>query len=197
MKKTLQVKLLVNDEQSLKLSDLQKTFAAACEEAALFVSSARCWHRVTLHHLSYKKLREKFPALGSQMVCNAIHTVSRACKEIYQDPDSPWITVAKSGQPLPTLKFTDTTPVFFDKHTLTLNKKNLSLFTLDGRMHIQINLSEEIEKRIRHEKLKELSLIRKRKDFYLRFVFSEDLENVLQISTSVKIISTSRLESIT
>lgn len=159
MKNSLQIKFLVSDEQALKLLVLQKTFAKACDEAALFVARSRSWHRVTLHHLAYKSMREKFPALGSQMVCNAIHTVSKASKEIFQDPDSRWSGVAKLGQPLPILKFSDTTPVFFDKHTLTLKKNALSIFTLDWRMHIQINLSEVIETKLRTEKLKELCLL--------------------------------------
>jgi predicted transposase len=188
MKNTLQIKLLVSPEQALKLLDLQKTFAMACDVAALFVSRSRSWHRVTLHHLAYKSMREKFPSLGSQMVCNAIHTVSKACKEIFQDPNSRWTAVAKSGQPLPILKFSDTTPVFFDKHTLTLKKNALSIFTLDGRMHIQINLSEAIETKLRTEKLKELSLLRQKNLFYLRFVFSEDAESSMPIKPSVKVI---------
>lgn len=188
MKNTLQIKLLVSPEQALKLLDLQKTFALACDVAALFVSRSRSWHRVTLHHLAYKSMREKFPSLGSQMVCNAIHTVSKASKEIFQDPNSRWTAVAKSGQPLPILKFSDTTPVFFDKHTLTLKKNALSIFTLDGRMHIQINLSEAIETKLRTEKLKELSLLRQKNLFYLRFVFNEDAESSLSIKPSVKVI---------
>ncbi len=189
MKNTLQLKLLVSPEQALKLLDLQKTFALACDEAALFVARSRSWHRVTLHHLAYKSIREKFPLLGSQMVCNAIHTVSKASKEIFQDPASRWTAVAKAGHPLPILKFTDTTPVFFDKHTLTLKKNALSIFTLDGRMHIQINLSESIETKLRNEKLKELSLLRQKNMFYLRFVFSQDPEGSLLIKPSVKVIS--------
>ncbi len=188
MKNSLQIKFLVSDEQALKLLVLQKTFAKACDEAALFVARSRSWHRVTLHHLAYKSMREKFPALGSQMVCNAIHTVSKASKEIFQDPDSRWSGVAKLGQPLPILKFSDTTPVFFDKHTLTLKKNALSIFTLDGRMHIQINLSEVIETKLRTEKLKELCLLRQKNMFYLRFVFSGSAESSLPLKPSVKVI---------
>jgi hypothetical protein len=194
MKNLLQIKLLVSAEQALKLLDLQKTFAMACDEAALFVVRSRSWHRVTLHHLAYKSMREKFPALGSQMVCNAIHTVSKASKEIFQDPNSRWTAVAKSGQPLPILKFSDTTPVFFDKHTLALKKNTLSVFTLDGRMHIQINLSAAIETKLRTEKLKELSLLRQKNMFYLRLVFSNSAESSLLIKPSVKVIPDSKLD---
>lgn len=194
MKNSLQIKLIVSPEQELRLIDLQKTFALACDEAALFVARSRSWHRVTLHHLAYKSLREKFPLLGSQMVCNAIHTVSKASKEIFQDPLSRWTAAARAGEPLPILKFADSTPVFFDKHTLTLKKKALSIFTLDGRMHIQINLSEIIENKLRTEKLKELSLLRQKNSFYLRFVFGEDSEGSLSIKPSVKVIPDNQQE---
>ncbi len=195
MKNSLQITLLVSGDQFLKLLELQKTFALACDVAATFVNRSRSWHRVTLHHLAYKSMREKFPELGSQMVCNAIHTVSKACKEIFQDQNSKWSLIAKTGAPLPTLKFANTTPVFFDKHTLTIKKNTLSIFTMDGRMNIQINLKEEVEVRLRNEKLKELSLYRKKNMFHLRFVFSEDFESPLQIKPSVKIISTLNQES--
>lgn len=194
MKNSTQIKLIVDADQASKLLDLQKTFALACDEAAKFVAISRSWHRVTLHHLAYRTLREKFPTLGSQMVCNAIHAVSRASKEIFQDPSSKWTALVKSGTPLPVLKFAETTPVFFDKHTLTLKKNALSIFTLDGRMKIQVNLSDEIDNLLRTEKLKELSLTLQKGSFYLRFVFSQDSENSIQIKQSVQVVAEEKQE---
>jgi predicted transposase len=194
MKNSIQIKLIVDADQASKLLDLQKTFALACDEAAKFVATSRSWHRVTLHHLAYRTLREKFPTLGSQMVCNAIHAVSRASKEIFQDPSSKWTALVKSGTPLPVLKFAETTPVFFDKHTLTLKKNALSIFTLDGRMKIQVNLSDEIDNLLRTEKLKELSLTLQKGSFYLRFVFSQDSENSIQIKQSVQVVAEEKQE---
>jgi hypothetical protein len=189
MKNLIDLKLLMSEEQSHKLQELQKTFALACDEAAFFVRRSGSWHRVTLHHLAYKTLRQKFPALGSQMVCNAIYAVSKACKEIFQEPGGQWAIIAKSGRSLPILKFSNTTPVFFDKHTLTLKKNELSLFTLDGRMKIQVHLSKKIEERLRGEKLKELYLLRNNNTFHLRFVFREGSDDgAIQIKLSVKVI---------
>ena len=188
MNSIIRVPLNSSPEQFERLLALQSAFAGVCNALAPEVQKSKVWNRVTLHHLHYHALREQFPDLGSQMVCNAIHTVSKASKEIFQDPNSRWTAVAKSGQPLPILKFSDTTPVFFDKHTLTLKKNALSIFTLHGRMHIQINLSEAIETKLRTEKLKELSLLRQKNLFYLRFVFSEDAESSLPIKPSVKVI---------
>jgi predicted transposase len=188
MKNLIQIRLNLNDEQAIKLSALQKTFASACDEAAVIMAKNRSWNRVTLHHHAYKNLREKFPALGSQLVCNAIHTVSRASKELFQDPLSPWANIAKSGLPLPLLKFDGTTPVFFDKHTLTLKKNTLSIFTLDGRMQIQLNVEEMIEGNLRSEKLKELSMFRKKDIFYLRFLFSKTRTGAMLLKPSVRVI---------
>jgi hypothetical protein len=55
-------------------------------------------------------------------------------------------------------------------------------------------LSEAIEKKLRTEKLKELSLLRQKNLFYLRFVFSEDAESSLLIKPSVKVIPDSHPE---
>ncbi len=41
----------------------------------------KVWNRVALHHLMYRNLRDQFPEMGSQMVCNAIYSVSRTCRE--------------------------------------------------------------------------------------------------------------------
>lgn len=196
MKSLVVLKLSMSEEQSLKLLELQKTFALACDEAAIFVTRSRSWHRVTLHHLAYKTLRQKFPTLGSQMVCNAIYAVSKACKEIFQEPGGQWANIGKSGSPLPILKFSETTPVFFDKHTLTLKKKELSLFTLGGRMKIQVQLSKEMEEKLRCEKLKELSLLQIKKTFHLRFVFGEGSDGAMQIKPTVKVIPEALVDSL-
>jgi hypothetical protein len=50
-------------------------------------------------------------------------------------------------------------------------------------------LSETIETKLRNEKLKELSLLRQKNMFYLRFVFSQDPEGSVLIKPSVKVIS--------
>lgn len=50
------------------------------------------------------------------------------------------------------------------------------MFTLDGRVRFQLNLSEVDEARFRQEKIKEISLELRTDGFYLRFVFSKALE---------------------
>ena len=149
---------------------LQSLFARACNNLAPLVSQSRCWNRVALHHLAYKGLRERYPQLGSQMVCNVIYSVCRAARLVYQHPQSPW-NVARTGQAsLPVIAFSDDTPVFFDRHTLSIKKGQVSLFTLDGRMRFELGLAEADEMRFRQEKLREISLEKRGGSYFLRFI---------------------------
>lgn len=77
MKKNLRISLQTSQEQKARLHELQQLFARACNALAPTVRDSRCWNRVVLHHMTYKALREQFPALGSQMACNAIYSVGR------------------------------------------------------------------------------------------------------------------------
>jgi len=119
------------------------------------------WNRVALHHLHYRTLREKFPALGSQMICNAIYAVSRASRLVFQSPGSPFNLTKLGGKPLPLLQFANSCPVYFDRHTLSIKVTKLSLFTLDGRMHFELTLPEEQLLLFKVAKLREISLTRK------------------------------------
>jgi hypothetical protein len=109
------VRVILNGtpEQLASLLALQKAFAQVCNALAPLVQQTRCWNRVTLHHLAYKNLREQFPAIGSQMVCNAIYSVSRTSRLVYQHPQSPFNLARLGDKPLPLLQFQDTCPVYF------------------------------------------------------------------------------------
>jgi hypothetical protein len=113
MNTTLRVPLNGTAEQLSSLLALQHAFAQVCNSLAPLVQQTRCWNRVTLHHLAYKPLREKFPAMGSQMVCNAIYSVSRTSRLVYQHPASPFNINRLGDKPLPLLQFQDTCPVYF------------------------------------------------------------------------------------
>jgi hypothetical protein len=82
MNSFIRVPLNTTPEQFQRLLALQTAFAQVCNALAPEVQKTRVWNRVALHHLFYRGLREKFPALGSQMVCNAIYAVSRTRKSI-------------------------------------------------------------------------------------------------------------------
>ena len=161
MKSVIRVPLNTTPEQYARLQALQSAFAQVCNALAPEVQRTRVWNRVALHHLFYRALRDKFPALGSQMVCNAIYAVSRTSRLIFQTPASPFSLAKLGDKPLPLMQFSDSCPVYFDRHTLSVKGNKLSLFTLDGRMHFELTLPEEQLLLFRVAKLREIVLTRR------------------------------------
>jgi hypothetical protein len=169
----LRIPLNGSTEQLASLRALQQAFARVCNALSPLVQQSRCWNRVTLHHLAYKKLREQFPAMGSQMVCNAIYSVSRTSRLVYQHPNSPFNLSRLEGKPLPLLRFSDTCPVYFDRHTLSVKEGQLSMYTLDGRIRFHLALRPEDEASFHEKKLREIVLSRTAAGgFELSFLFS-------------------------
>jgi len=174
MNQMLRIPLNASPAQLDSLRALQVAFGQVCNTLAPLVQASRCWNRVTLHHLAYKKLREKFPAMGSQMVCNAIYSVSRTSRLVYQHPDSPFNLSRLGEKALPLLRFTDTCPVYFDRHTLSVRDRHLSMYTLDGRIRFHLALQPQDEKSFHEQKLREIVLSRTpANSFELSFFFSE------------------------
>ncbi len=168
---TLRIPLHVAPDQVARLQALQAGFARVCNALALLVQQTRVWNRVALHHLAYRQLREQFPEMGSQMVCNAIYSVSRTGRLVFQHPQSPFSLARLGERPLPLLRFADSCPVYFDRHTLSLKAGQLSMFTLDGRMRFQLALSAQDEERFHSQKLREVVLSRRPDGVYeLAFV---------------------------
>lgn len=174
MNSTLSIPLDTSPEQVQRLLALQQGFAQVCNALAAVVQQTRVWNRVALHHLTYRQMREQFPQMGSQMVCNAIYSVSRTCRMVFQHPQSPFHLSRLGDKPLPLLRFADSCPVYFDRHTLSLKAGQLSMFTLDGRMRFQLALGAEAEEAFQKRKLREIVLSRVSGDRYtLSFVFSD------------------------
>lgn len=171
----LRIPLNTSPEQAQRLLALQQAFARVCNALAPLVQRTRVWNRVALHHLAYRSLREQFPDLGSQMVCNAIYSVSRTSRVVFQHPSSPFNLARLSDKPLPLLRFADSCPVYFDRHTLSLKAGQLSMFTLDGRMRFQLALQPEDEQRFHTCKLREIVLSRSSEGAYvLSFFFASE-----------------------
>ena len=158
MESILRIPLQLTTEQVPRLQSLQHGFAELCNALAPTVQATRVWNRVALHHLVYRQLREQFPAMGSQMVCNAIYSVSRTCRALFQHPASPFHLDKLGDKPLPLLRFTDSCPVYFDRHTLSLKGGKLSMFTLDGRMRFSMSLDPVDEQRFHELKMREIVL---------------------------------------
>ena len=169
----LLVSLKGSVQQTASLHALQQTFAQVCNALAPMVQQTRCWNRVTLHHLAYKPLRKQFPVMGSQMICNAIYSVSRSSRLVYQHPDSPFNLSRLGDKPLPLLRFADTCPVYFDRHTLSVKDGQLSMYTLDGRIRFHLALQPKDEASFHEKKLREIVLSRTATGgFDLSFLFS-------------------------
>ena len=177
MNSVLRIPLNTSSEQTARLEALQRGFAQVCNALSPVVQQTRVWNRVALHHLAYRQLREQFPEMGSQMVCNAIYSVSRTCRLVFQHPDSPFSLVRLGDKPLPLLRFADGCPVYFDRHTLSLKAGQLSMFTLDGRMRFQLALRAEDEQTFHARKLREIVLLRQADGVYaLHFLLTDESE---------------------
>jgi len=170
----LRIPLNTSAEQLARLQALQAAFARVCNALAPTVQQTRVWNRVALHHLMYHSLRERFPELGSQMVCNAIYSVARTCRVVFQHPQSPFNLSRLGDKPLPLLRFTDNSPVYFDRHTLSVKNGQLSMYTLDGRMRFALALKPADEASFHEKKLREIVLSRQPDGgFQLSFLFSD------------------------
>jgi hypothetical protein len=170
----LRIPLDTSAEQLARLQALQAAFARVCNALAPTVQQTRVWNRVALHHLTYHSLRERFPELGSQMVCNAIYSVARTCRVVFQHPQSPFNLARLGAKPLPLLRFTDNSPVYFDRHTLSVKDGRLSMYTLDGRMRFALALKPVDEANFHEKKLREIVLSRRADGrFELSFLFSD------------------------
>ena len=178
MKSMLRVPLNTTPAQMARLMALQGAFAQVCNALSPVVVQTKVWNRVALHHLMYRTLRERFPDLGSQMVCNAIYSVSRTCRQVYQSPQSPFNLSRMRDKPLPTVRFSDNSPVYFDRHTLSVKDGQLSMYTLDGRIRFALALTPADEAQFRTNKLFEIMMSRRPYGlFELSFLFGEAASN--------------------
>lgn len=171
MNSGLIINLTTTPEQAERLQALQAAFAEVCNTLSPVVREQRCWNRVTLHHLTYHALRARFPKMGSQMVCNAIYSVCRTSRLVYQHPGSPFNITKRPDAPLPLIRFSPGSPVYFDRHTLSIKSGKLSMYTLDGRMRFQIDLRATDEERFAREKLREILLTQSSNGYQLVFTF--------------------------
>lgn len=175
MNLTLRIPLQTSAEQLGRLQALQAAFARVCNALAPTVQQTRVWNRVALHHLMYHNLRQRFPEIGSQMVCNAIYSVSRTSRLVFQHPQSPFNLSRLGDKPLPLLRFADNCPVYFDRHTLSMKSGQLSMYTLDGRMRFALALQPADEASFNEKKLREIVLSRRLDGvFELSFLLGDD-----------------------
>lgn len=191
MKRTISIRLEMTNEQSQKLLALREAYLAACNQIVPSVIEHRCWNRVALHHLVYKKVRASSP-LGSQMVCNAIFSVCKAYKNR---------TISKE-ETVPTIRFHTNRSVHFDKRTYTIKGNTLSLYTLGKRLTVTMRMGAFQEKYFSQGLHKEAELVFRKGRWYFNLVldlpdvpltdktalFAVDIgENVLAATSSGKL----------
>jgi hypothetical protein len=82
-----------------------------------------------------------------------------------------------NGKALPVLQFLASAPVYFDRHTLSISKGVMSMFTMDGRMRFDLNLGDEEQMRFKERKLQEIVLRAIGEKFTLSFSFSPSQES--------------------
>jgi len=173
MKPQVVLRMALDPAQTERLTSLQHLFAQACNHLSPIVQQTRCWNRVALHHLAYRGLRERFPELGSQMVCNAIYSVSRTCRALFQNRNSPYALHKLGAGPLPKVLFLPESPVYFDRHTLSLKDGRVSMYTLDGRIKFNLTLSEAQQALFRSTRLREIVMSGRGEALCLSFSFDE------------------------
>ena len=159
MKRTISIKLEVTKEQSQQLLNLQEAFLSACNRLVSDVIEHRCWNRVALHNLTYSKIRESSP-LGSQMVCNAIFSVCKA----YSNRN-----ISKE-QIVPQIRFHKGRSVHFDKRTYSIKGNTLSLYTLEKRIKVSMQIGAFQQEYFSKGIPREAELICKKGKWYFNLV---------------------------
>jgi len=163
MKRTISVKLLHNAEQAKAFTELAQTFASVCNEITPYVQEKRVWNRVVLHHIVYYPMREAFPDLGSQMTCNAIKRVAdaykvlKANKGIYKDKPVPKITFSPKS-------------VHFDKRTYSIKDHTLSLYTMSGRVKVEMAMGKHQSNLMAQGQPTEAELINRKGQWFFNLV---------------------------
>jgi IS605 OrfB family transposase len=126
MLRTACIRLNVTPNQCERLSELRAAYVEACNRLVPLVQKERCWNRVALHHLGYRRVRQE-TALGAQMACNAIFSVCKA----YRSQCALGRIGAEGAVPALCFKRAS---VHFDHRTYTLKGESVSLNTLQGRI---------------------------------------------------------------
>lgn len=175
-KRTISLKLLTTPLQSEGLAALADTFARACTAMVPYVQEHRCWNRVGLHHHAYYTIRTLFPALGSQMVCQALHRVGDAYKTLKANKG------IQLNKPIPSVMFRPTS-VNFDKRTYSLKGDTLSLFTLAGRQRIPFVGGKHQLNLLKRGLPKEAKLMVRKGTWYFNLVL--DMPEVASVSGGI------------
>jgi IS605 OrfB family transposase len=162
MIRTASIKLDTTSDQAAALVALQAAYADACNRIVPPVVEHRCWNRVALHRLVYSTLRATTP-LGSQMVCNTIFSVCKAYKA------QKALGRIQADTPGPAIRF-NAVSVHFDKRTYSLKGEMLSLYTLGGRITVNMRLGEHQHRLLAAGTPKEAELVHRKGTWFFNLV---------------------------
>jgi IS605 OrfB family transposase len=162
MLRTACIRLNTTVEQAACLSALRSAYALACNRLVPLVQKERCWNRVALHQLGYRRLRQE-TALGAQMTCNAIFSVCKA----YRSQRARGRIAADA--PVPAVCFRRAS-VHYDHRTYTLKGDMVSLNTLQGRLLVPMMLGEHQLQILHGGRPKEAELVLRRDRWYFNLV---------------------------
>ena len=191
MQRTISIKLHLTKEQKPLLENLQEAFLHTCNSLVPIVAEHRCWNRVALHNLAYSQIRKNSP-LGSQMVCNAIFAICKTYKNK---------NISKK-EVIPIIQFHKNRSIHFDKRTYSIRGNKLSLYTLQGRIQVEMQLGAFQQSYLSQGIPKEAELVCKKGRWYFNLVldlptpsltdktaiFGVDLgENILAATSSGKL----------
>lgn len=159
MKRTISIKLVTNQTQSELLKKVQHEFNAACNHIVPIVQEYKSFNKVTLHHQAYYPIRSQ-TKLGSQMTCNVIRAVSEAYKALR----------LKKDIPIPAIKFKPTSSIHYDKRTYSVIEETLSLYTLDKRVYVSMQLGEFQKNYLSQGEPKEAELVNRKGVWFFNLV---------------------------
>jgi IS605 OrfB family transposase len=119
--KTVKCKLQVDTEQAIILLETLGRFASACNDILSISKDSHSTHRVSLHHLCYYKVKERYE-LQANLVVRAIARVAS--------------TISKNPR-----KFNPTS-MDLDCHTFSIKGERVSISTVGGRLKLNLIISD-------------------------------------------------------
>jgi IS605 OrfB family transposase len=161
--RTISIKLDVTNTQCEALAALAAAFAQGCNLAGAIAAEHRCANRVALHHLAYYPVRAQ-TRLGSQMACNVMRAAAGAYRSLKANQRLP-----REGD-FPGIVFGDRGAIHFDKRTYSIKGETISLYTLDGRIHVAMALGAYQCAYLERGVPKEAKLVWKRKGWFFNLV---------------------------
>ena len=160
---TISIKILTTAEQDAALKALQKELNTAYNQIVPFAVANKCANRVALHHLAYYSVREAYPALGSQMVCNAVKAVADAYKTFFTNNPK------KRREELDLVMFNNGS-VHYGLRTYSIKGDILSLLTLSGRIKVEMRTGSFYAQNLAKGKGKKAELTHRRNRWYFNLV---------------------------